>query len=339
MTGARAGRELSGLTQLIQGAPGAGKTALLRELAVRFRSEEARWGPVDAPVPVMLDRDLLYSEEKTVLAIVEAMAGTPGWTVDVSDFRRTSTRGSGGLHLAPILSVVARLGSSVAPEQVSFAALLRRQPPETWPRPVCLMVDEIQAVDPAAREVLNKLHTGMRGLPVLTVLAGLGDSCEYLYRHAGLSRLASEGIHDIVCLEPEESEEVVLGTMDVFRVDIDGGNVGDWAARLTEVSEGWPQHLHNGLRALAEGLIKSRGRLADVDVGFALAREVEFRLASYDYRLSPEMASARKLLAQLMDALPGQGGWTRDRLEIEIARPRAASWSGYATGRTAIFPA
>ena len=296
-------RDASGLTQLIQGAPGAGKTALLDEIAKRFRTAHAQRRPGDAqvPVPVMLDRDALYSEEETVLAIVEAMAGSPGWMVGPSDFRRTSMRGAGGgLRLPPILSAAVRLGSSVAPEPASFEALRRRQPPATWARAVCLMVDEIQAVDPAAGEVLNRLHTGMRGLPVLTVLAGLGDSEHSLSGSAGLSRLAAEAIHDIGCLEPEEAEAVVLGTLDVFHVDIEGGNAEGWAVRLAEESDRWPQHLHNGIRALAEDLIDAGGRLAGVDAGSVLDRGAELRRTSYRRRVSPEMEGARCLTGAVM---------------------------------------
>ena len=310
MAGARGGRDVRGLTQLVQGAPGAGKTALLGEIARRLRATEARRQPGDAqvPVPVMLDRDLLCSEEETVLAVVEAMAEAPGWTVGTSDFRRTSVRSAGdGLGLPPLLSAAVRLGSSVVPEPASFVVLRRRQPPGTWARAVCLMVDEIQAVDAAASEVLNKLHNGMRGLPVLTVLAGLGDSYDHLSGSAGLPRLSIDAVHDIGCLEVKEAEEVVLGTLDVFRIDCEGGDASGWAARLTRVSEAWPQHLHNGLRALAEGLIEAHGRLVDVDADSVFGREAELRGESYRARVSPEIKVARCLTGAILAALPATG--------------------------------
>ena len=219
MDGAREERDVRSLTQLVQGAPGAGKTALLEEVALRLWAAETRRRPGDAqgPVPVMLARDALYSEEETVLAIVEAMAGAPGWTVRPADFRRTSTR-DGGLRLPPLLSAAVRLGSSVAPE-------------------------------------------------------------------------------------PEESREVVLGTLEVFRVNIEGGNADGWAVRLAEESEGWPQHLHNGMWALAEDLIEAGGRLADVDAGSVLGRGAELRRTSYRQRVSPEMQGARCLTGAVMQEI------------------------------------
>ena len=295
--------DASGLTQLVQGAPGAGKTALLREIDRRFRTAEAQRQPGDVPVPVpvMLDRDLLYSEEETVLAIAEAMEGEPGWTVRTSDFRRTSARGAGGgLRLPLLLTAAVRLGSSVAPEPASFAALRRRQPPATWARPVCLMVDEIQGIDAAAKEVLNKLHNAMHGLPVLTVLAGLGDSYDHLFRRIGLTRLSLEAVNDIGCLESEEAEAVVRGTLDAFRVDTAEWHADAWGARLAEESDAWPQHLHNGLRALAEGLIEVGGRIDAVDADSVLEREAEFRRISYRRRVSPEMEAARCLTGGVM---------------------------------------
>ena len=306
--------DASGLTMLFQGAPGAGKTALLGELARRFREQEVRrltdtpTGPAEGvPVPVMLERDILYNEGSVALAIVQAMAEAPGgpgdaWTLSPEAFRRTVSHTLSGKLGAGGIGVGGGRTTSTAPETPAFAMLRKKQPPATWARPVVLLVDEIQAVDPAAKEVLNKLHNAMRGLPVLTVLAGLGDSYDHLRQAAGvgLTRFGMGTIRDIGLLAPEEAEEAVLGFFEAFHVDLEGADPRAWAERLAQESDGWPQHLHNGQRALAEGLVEADGRLADVDAVRVLDRAVAFREAAYRRQISPAMEDARRLSAAVM---------------------------------------
>lgn len=314
MNGTLRGRNTRGLTMLFQGAPGAGKTSLLEEMDRRWRQEASGRQKVEGvPVPVMMDRDGLYDEEKTVLAIVAAMAqapgGTPGWNVETVDFRKTASHGfSGGVKVMG-LTAGGRLGSAEAPETPSFDVLRSLQEPSTWTRPACLMVDEIQATEPAAKEVLNKLHNSMKGLPVLTVLAGLGDSYDHLGRGGavGLTRFGIEAIHDIGLLAPEEAAASVMGFFETFHVDLEGADPRAWAECLAQESDGWPQHLHNGQRALAEALIGTGGRLADVDAERALDRAVRFREAAYRRCISQEMKDARCLTAAVMESLPPEG--------------------------------
>ena len=313
MYGALHGRNTRGLTLLFQGAPGAGKTALLEELDRRFRKKEIRrltdepGGPAEGvPVPVMLERDILYNEGSVALAIVQAMAEAPGgpgdaWTLSPEAFRRTVSHTLSGKLGAGGIGVGGGRTTSTAPETPAFAMLRKKQPPATWARPVVLLVDEIQAVDPAAKEVLNKLHNAMRGLPVLTVLAGLGDSHDCLSGPVGLTRFGMETIRDIGLLAPKEAEESVLGFFEEFHVDPERADAASWAARLAEESDGWPQHLHNGQRALAEALIDTGGRLADVDAIRVLDRAVAFREAAYRRQISLKMRGARCLTAAVME--------------------------------------
>ena len=307
--------EAPGLTLLFQGAPGAGKTALLRELARRFRADAAAQADASSagvPVPLVVARDLLYSEEAVVLAIAEAMddAGTPGWNVKPVDFRRTASHDvSGGVKIVG-LSAGGRRGGSQAPEPATFNVLRRLQPPHTWTRPVCLLVDEVQGLEPGARDVLNKLHNHMQGLPVLTVLAGLGDSSALFSEEkgkVGISRFGLESVRDMPGLSPEEGMSSVLGMLEVFRVDLRGADPEDWASALVELSDSWPQHLHNGQRALAKDLLRTRGRLAEADWNRVLKQQWEWRETAYGDRVSTEMHDARCLVGAVMAALPPEG--------------------------------
>ena len=307
----RAGDARKGLTQVFQGAPGAGKSSLLSELERRWT---AQGGNVPGtPLAVRLEWGDLLFEETVVRSILRCAAPELEET-----YRQTRTRDLPGRAGGLGVTIGGRTGSSVSPPALDFRELARILPAGRWPRPVCLMVDEIQNVEPGAKNVLTRLHQGTHGLPIVPVLAGLGSSAEALQR-CGLSRLSVGSVRDIGALAPAEAREAAERMLEAYRVDRRGGD-RDWPGWLAGISEGWPQHLHNGMRALATALADAGGRLAELDAGHVERIEVEFRTESYRGRISPEMDSARQLLASVLGALPGTGGWPRDVLEREIAR-------------------
>ncbi len=69
---ARKGEAMGGATQLIQGAPGAGKTALLSEMARRWTNGESPHGAA-APVPVAVFPGELADEATVAAKIVGAI--------------------------------------------------------------------------------------------------------------------------------------------------------------------------------------------------------------------------------------------------------------------------
>ncbi len=276
---------------MLQGAPGAGKTAILSEL-------ERRW------------------EARIAILIAEAVrpGSSEGW--------RTTRTGdvSGGVG-AGVACVGGRSGRSIAPDRVTLYTPRETLPPHKWPRPVCLMVDEIQDVDPEAKSLLRALHLGTMGLPVVAVYAGLGDSHDVL-QDTGMTRVSQGAVHNIGTLAPEEAAEAVELMLDRFRVDRTGAADG-WPQRLAEVSERWPQHLHNGMRALAGALVETEGRLAHVDSGAVTALEREHRRETYRARISGAMDGAGPLVARVMAAVPPEGASRSDVLAqiVKEARP------------------
>jgi len=202
----------------------------------------------------------------------------------------------------------------VSPESVTVDTLAETLPARKWSRPVCLMVDEIQTVwreseggiAPAVSETLLAFHEDGLKLPIVPLYAGLGDSHDTL-RAAGLTRLDSDAVHDIGALAAGEAEEAVERMLEEFRVSREGDRVG-WPRRVAERSDGWPQHLHNAMRALASELLAARGRLEDVDEYRMWRRERERRTVAYGRRRgSGAILEARRLVAELMRSLPPEG--------------------------------
>ena len=188
-------------------------------------------------------------------------------------------------------------------------------PLHEWKRPLCLMFDEAQNIARDQVRVLEPLHLGTHGLPVVAALAGLAHTREVLASH-GLSHIADGGTHTLRALAEEDAAAAVEMFLGRFGVDRAGACI-DWPGELAAGSDGWPRHLHTSMQALAEGLLAADGRLADVDAN-AVRADVRTRCArAYWSRISPEMRRARGLAAAVMAALP-EDGLERDLIMDEI---------------------
>lgn len=331
--GFRSGRPLAGTTRLIQGAPGAGKTALLSHIAGMtgntLRERPGAWRrflrrPEDKePQPRVLLVDVadLGHPERLVLRIAETL--DPRKARKLRQTRSSSIgvqAGTGGFGASG--------GETVAttPPQAGFAELGALFPPEDWPGPVLLMVDEVQTLQAEQAPVLQSLHLATAGLPIAPVLAGLANTRDVLAR-CGISRLNEDGVHMLGRLDAEEPAQAVRAMLDAFRVETAGANTERWAARLEDHSDGWPQHLQNAMRSLAEVLIETNGMLADVDEAAVFAGARKRQQQTYRARRSPPMQEALFLLARVMAAVP-DAGLRLDEV-VGIIRARAGNGCGW----------
>ena len=284
----------AGATRLIRGAPGAGKTALLWHLAERWRQSAADL-EFAAPVGVAVDIDELNDPEVLAGRILEAVAPRRK-----AALRQTTTTGRQGGFSIPGL----RLGGSRSVTLTPSAAWTELRALD-WSRPVCLLIDEVQVIRSAGVEQLMKYHLGAHGLPLVPVLAGLGDSARVLADH-GLSRISDDFIHTLECLAPEEALDSARRFLAGFRVDVEGAPA-DWPERLAALSDGWPMHLHNGLRPLAAALAECGGRLAAVDQAAVEAEGARHRHRAYAARCVGDLDRTRFLLAETLADLPPDG--------------------------------
>ena len=305
--GFRAGRPLAGTTRLIQGAPGAGKTALLSHMDDVFSSARepgGLWSRLfgrapnrsTQPMTLLIERTALANPADAALRIAECLDSGRA-----QQLRQTLGRSVGA-------NVGAAIGATVAtaPSPPSFAELRRLFPPQDWKRPLCLMVDEVQNLESDEAGTLENLHLATAGLPIVPVLAGLANARDVLARR-GISRLNEDGVHTLGRLETGEPAEAVQRMLNAYGVETAGVDTERWAARLEEHSDGWPQHLQNAMRSLAEVLFEANGVLASVDEATVSARSLERRIRAYRARRSPRMQEAVFLLARVMAAVPDTG--------------------------------
>ena len=325
---AAGGDAVRGRTRLVFGAPGAGKTALLSELARRWRARAAD-GDTNAPVPIDCEPRELTSPVAFAEAILSALV--PDAPYDVA--KSTTTEGGGGVPGVAGLSVsrttsVPSLVDSVQAGRTPWAAIREATQPERLARPVVLLVDEVQNMpgDPGGdgrAHLLTELHGGRHGLPIMVVLGGLGDSKQIMARR-GISRFARDAVHSLPPLTDAESGEAVERFLARHRIAGGGEAKALWRRRIAEACNGWPQHLHNYLCGAAQALADAGGDAEQADLDAALSAGDDWRRQYYDARLEGVNADF-PAVADVVGRIPESGA----------AAHRIVEWCREATGTTA----
>ena len=269
-------RNEGGHTVVIQGVPGAGKTALLNEYAGRLlTASDSPQKPV-IPVP-LLPGDINASPAAIVQAIdrqFREFEASNEWG------RRVNTAVSGASVLGSALFATftrkdfndfrasARAPDSLATALEDYVAFRFDRRHST----IVLLVDEAQSLSDTVRvrEHLLQLHDGIKGrTQVLLACFGLASTASRL-RELGVSRLATNHVRSIGALADEDAERTVTGTLDVALADysFDHTACGEalcrrggplrrkrWTSAATATilaeSANFPHHLANGCRAVA----------------------------------------------------------------------------------------
>ena len=325
---AAGGVAVRGRTRLVFGAPGAGKTALLDELARRWRARAAG-GDASAPVPVDCEPGELTSPVAFAEAILSALVPGSSWDAAKS----TTTEGGGGVPGVAKASVsrttsVPSLIDSVQAGRTPWAAVREATQPERLVRPVVLLVDEAQNMpgDPGGdgrTRLLTEIHGGRHGLPILAVLGGLGSSKQIMVRR-GISRFARGAVHSLPLLADTESAEAVKHFLARHRIAGGREAKARWRRRIAEACNGWPQHLHNYLCGAARALADAGGDLERADLDAALAAGDDWRRQYYDARLEGVNADF-PAVAEVVGRIPESGA----------AMHRIVEWCREATGTSA----
>ncbi len=265
---------------LISGAPGVGKTAILRQVLKN---------PPKSAAALSIPLLRLSSEETLALSLRNALAGP-------ADRAVASVRPSG---------VTANLGLA------KFTWDRASTPPATLSElddglsvgggadAVVLLIDEVQNATPEQARMLAALHQGATGLPLVPVLAGLSDTGDVLAR-GGISRRAVEYDIRLGRLGEGEPAEAVRMMLDAFRIAGSDAVRERWGRDIEAASDRWPAHLKTALTALARELLRTDGDLALADWDRTKRDAAALRTAGYAAGVSLEMENAATLLAQFL---------------------------------------
>lgn len=313
-----------GQTRVMTGAPGSGKTALLREL-------EARWKQDGTARPVFLEASAFKDPAQVIKKMFLALDDPAAREFGSVETQTEARHAEGGMNAG----LAARAGGS------STHSLQRANLPATFldafreledgTTPVVLLVDEAQlwGTDQEAGErpissLLAEAHMNLQRLPLLIVAAGLGDSPEVVAQR-GASKLKTEkGPLILGRLSGGRMAEVCGKFFGRYRVAGGEGQRREWIEALISETDGWPRHLTNALRGAAESLIEGEGDLARSSLEAAQAAGKAFRRQYYHDQAKP-FQRMPELLAEVFGAMPESDGATSYALRKAISRAYTAT--------------
>ena len=291
--GVRNGEE--GHTVVVQGVPGAGKTALLGEFAARLLARGA--GERNPVIPVKLAATAMDSKPAAIVEEIDSAfrnLKTSEW------WRRAVGNATDGAHFLgnALLAAVTRKSlseftvASRAPDSLNLVLNDYARLRLGWQgSTIVLLVDEAQNLPdtPMVRRHLETLHTSGTGASsVMLACFGLGNTVERL-ADLGLSRLATGHVRTVGALSDEDARKVVAGTLDVVFAQREGRTPRvNWIGAVTDVivadSGGFPHHLTNGCRALAQAVLQE-GIGASPPLDAMRERALGYRREYYGARL------------------------------------------------------
>ncbi len=297
-------------TRIIQGAPGAGKSSIMHEIAQdpeRLYTEEVgkpplvvtlESGDIRGPVDILkpLAEKINPSKARELMARISKNTGSEAG-FGFGPFRFGHKKETG------------IEGTEPDANWDTFGTWVKRH--GGFDRPVVLVIDEAQRFQRDSEDPLSKLFQSLHGgcgLPIALVLAGLSDT-EYSTDQMDLTLIPPEQKHNIGCFSESEAQEFMARSCAHFGIDVVGFD--DEVERLAEPCDGWPRHLHIVLKALGRESLRTNGDLSQAEWERIRAEIKTLTDGYYHNQYSREMDISRNLTAKVMEALDSCSSLTK----------------------------
>lgn len=271
----------AGTTFLIQGAPGAGKTALLTEC--ERLAQRRGWETTEISSAALWDPNALQQSLKLRRT----------WKVDGGS-ARVGVPGIGE----------AEISAGRAPQIVEL--LLR-----AGKNPLLLTLDEAQRLGkeneiPAdrvstARQVLNAIHNGTLDRPVIFIAAGVGTTVD-AFSSLDISRFEGRCLVRLGALSKEATRAVVRDWLK--KEGLAKGDPTAWIDAIAQESYGWPQHILSYVDPALKQLDADKGGMTAEGLNAVLEAGRAKRAAYYEQRVRGFDEEHRQIFARLFVDIP-----------------------------------
>jgi len=290
----------NGTIFLIQGAPGAGKTALLfqcRNLAEAGGTEVGgqKWNVISikknalySPVKLMDQAEAAYKIGKTTETSVEVKPNVLNF--ELGGYARTTAHQEPDAGMRKCLEELAKGG------------------------PLLLILDEAQNLgkpldsnkEEVIERVLDRILNGEFSRPIVLLCGGLGTSDE-AFRRLGISRFRIKCLVNLGRL-PETDARAVIRDWLVKEGEAQEADIQPWIEAIAKKTYGWPQHIMAYVQPAAE-ILKTQHGIATPEALKAVLQEGrEEKRFYYHNRLSSLNDSGAKVLATLLQQAPASSG-------------------------------
>ena len=276
----RSHRPIGDLSTVLHGAPGAGKSETLAQLRARIHALR-----FDSPVAIVEGGVDVLTDARALMQSLREQS-PPRLRERLKDAWRTMAEVRGGTGGAG-LSVGLRPPEPPMWEVTRLKDFARTiGPPEKQPT-IILFIDEAQKeVRRAAsrdEDFAMAFHKGQAGLKVFPIYAGLGDTLDAL-RDCGVSRPEDGKRHPLRRL-PNRHVAAMAREALIALTGAHSPELGRWANRIVEYTQGWPMHLSHALGAIAERAVPD-WRLDNGKFSEAMRDASAKRARYYDDRLN-----------------------------------------------------
>ena len=315
-----------GITAVVQGVPGVGKSALCWQFEKELRSALGDDKPV---VVVSKDCDFF---DRPPLSMVKELAADVPVRMDLlrrlPGFEKTDdhVRRANGFATALL-----KRGSSFdlamqamnLDQSSSLGTALDTFAENTWPADITLIltVDEMQNMEdtPHVRRNLQAIHSKRFDTNIAIIGFGLQDATSTLHR-LGLSRLGADQVRTLGCIDEADAARLVDETFDYLGLAAEqddwleyvrhlGFGVEDWknwrrAAKeiILEESVNFPHHLVNGIRAVCRIILEGQLRPGRPEPSALRGQCQDSKKEYYAARLAPFANHTLALAAALRKA-------------------------------------
>jgi len=274
----------TGSTVCITGPAGAGKSAFVEALKKR-RSAEAL-SEIQVHCVEISGADL-YSPGCVLASFSKAIAE---WTVDEGQKKKLNSPGVSVLGTGGSLSwdQAKRPYSYTFPADLFHQGAAKLLSNENKKHAFIIVVDEAQKITTSpnvkANALLANLHEGVN-LPIVPVLAGLPNTQENI--RETISRFSYGNEPFIAELSLDESKDYVEKMLNWLGAEGTRSQNKKLTGWIVKECGGWPHHLSNAMKALAEGFVAAQSmQLDNLDGELVSAKIARRRLGYYRARIA-----------------------------------------------------
>ncbi len=293
-------REFRKETRVIRGAPGAGKTSVLKEIEHRLDEVDPK-GKFGFPRILILSGEMLRNMDNAMKAMTAA-AGLDRPTLKKWLKERDIKT---GISFFDAIGANVGIGGNSAVRRIPLDLhdMVNVLPGSIWPAPVIVAIDEAQRMeyggDSVQADFIRALHNGTTDLPLLPVMSGLCDTGDRV-RAMGLTRV--ENVHDIGCFDTDEAMDYAGRFCEGFGLYASGNGpaTDDRLTGLVRDTEGWPRHLHHSFQTLGHETLLHDGDMARIRWDIVEREATDLRRRCNRNQQSPEMRESVYLTGAVM---------------------------------------
>ncbi len=287
----------TGSTFLIQGAPGAGKTALLDVFSKR--AEEKKWKVAKisiedlytpAAMAQSLGKSYTMDHEQAAKAGVKFIEG--GYVRSVAG------------HATPkeiLRNLAPKEGLILVLDEAQYLINLKKTPTEQT----------------RARDTLDAIHNGDIGRPVILLGAGLGQT-EEAFRSLGISRFKGGCFVELGALGKEAEGRVLRDWL--IKEGRAKGDPAPWIDAIAQKTHGWPQHITAYGDAAAKQIQHDRGEMTSMGLDIVYRVGGVRRETYYKQRAKGISGKGRAILAKLIQNIVAGKGLYEEDIEDFLAK-------------------